>query len=116
MRSTCRLPFAGATNRSTRSVKVIRPARSLLKSAAKLMSATTSAAVPRRPASGNAAYCEAERSTAQRTASSRSSTYSFTQGSPRRAVTFQSMKRTSSPGMYSRTSANSIPVPRNTER
>src|SRR6476619_2971130 len=33
-----------------------------------------------------------------------------------RAVTFQSIDRTSSPGWYSRTSANSIPCPLNTER
>src|SRR5258708_8327872 len=33
-----------------------------------------------------------------------------------RAVTFQSMLRTSSPSTYSRTSANSIPCPLNTER
>ena len=32
-----------------------------------------------------------------------------------RAVTFQSMVRTSSPGWYSRTSANSIPRPLKTE-
>src|SRR5580765_8323536 len=33
-----------------------------------------------------------------------------------RAVTFQSMLRTSSPAWYSRTSANSMPCPLNTER
>src|SRR3954471_12464251 len=33
-----------------------------------------------------------------------------------RAVTFQSMLRTSSPGWYSRTSENSMPCPLNTER
>src|SRR5512141_446119 len=33
-----------------------------------------------------------------------------------RAVTFQSMERTSSPGWYSRTSENSMPCPLNTER
>src|SRR4051812_19931891 len=33
-----------------------------------------------------------------------------------RAVTFQSMDRTSSPGWYSRTSENSMPCPLNTER
>src|SRR4029079_4845164 len=35
---------------------------------------------------------------------------------PMRAVTFQSIDRTSSPGWYSRTSANSMPWPLNTER
>src|SRR6267154_1993444 len=33
-----------------------------------------------------------------------------------RAVTFQSMARMSSPGRYSRTSTNSMPVPLNVER
>src|SRR5262245_13549845 len=36
-------------------------------------------------------------------------------GEPIRAVTFQSMDRTSSPGWYSRTSSNESPVPLNTE-
>src|SRR5439155_22965540 len=36
-------------------------------------------------------------------------------GEPMRAVTFQSMERTSSPGWYSRTSSNDRPVPLKTE-
>src|SRR5215216_6502510 len=36
-------------------------------------------------------------------------------GEPIRAVTFQSMDRTSSPGWYSRTSSNDSPVPLKTE-
>src|SRR5262249_43637451 len=48
------------------------------------------------------------------TVSSRSSTKRFTNGWPRRAVTFQSMSRTSSPGTYGRTSSNSTPRPLNT--
>src|SRR5881227_3662768 len=36
-------------------------------------------------------------------------------GEPIRAVTFQSMERTSSPGWYSRTSSNDRPVPLKTE-
>ena len=39
----------------------------------------------------------------------------FTNGSPIRAVTFQSMERISSPGWYGRTSENAIPRPLNTE-
>src|SRR4051794_13652909 len=50
------------------------------------------------------------------TVSSRSSTNRLTCGSPVRAVTFQSMVRTSSPGTYGRTSSNSMPRPLNTER
>jgi hypothetical protein len=54
---------------------------------------------------------EPETSTSRRRVRSRSSTYFFTYGEPRRAVTFQSMVRGSSPGSYSRTSANSMPRP-----
>ena len=65
---------------------------------------------------GRATSCEAERSIAHTTFSSRSSVYCFTQGVPMRAVTFQSMSRTSSPGTYSLASANSMPAPRKTLR
>ena len=54
-------------------------------------------------------------STMSITVNSRSSSNIFTNGCPIRAVTFQSTVRTSSPGWYSRTSANSIPLPLNTE-
>ena len=57
---------------------------------------------------------EALRSTANSTVSSRSSTNRLMNGLPVRAVTFQSMVRMSSPGMYSRTSSNCIPRPLNT--
>ena len=43
--------------------------------------------------------------------SSRSSVNFFTNGRPVRAVTFQSIVRTSSPGTYSRTSSKSMPRP-----
>src|ERR1035441_8681867 len=59
--------------------------------------------------------CDAERSRRRRTVRSRSSTYFLTCGTPVRAVTFQSIVLTSSPGTYSRTSENSIPRPRKTE-
>ena len=55
-------------------------------------------------------------STSNSTVSSRSSTWRLTKGVPVRAVTFQSMVRTSSPGTYGRTSSNSMPRPLNTER
>jgi hypothetical protein len=57
---------------------------------------------------------EALRSTANSTVISRSSTNRLMNGWPVRAVTFQSMARMSSPGMYSRTSSNWIPRPLNT--
>ena len=50
-------------------------------------------------------------STTSITVSSRSSTKRLTYGAPSRAVTFQSMSRTSSPGTYGRTSSNSTPRP-----
>ena len=54
---------------------------------------------------------EALRSTRNMTVSSRSSRNCLMKGLPARAVTFQSMLRTSSPTWYSRTSSNSIPRP-----
>ena len=50
-------------------------------------------------------------STMSRSVSSRSSTNFFTNGRPARAVTFQSMVRTSSPGTYSRTASKFMPRP-----
>ena len=60
--------------------------------------------------------CDPERSTISRAVSSRSSTCCLMKRRPRRAVTFQSIARMSSPGWYSRTSENSSPRPLNTER
>ena len=54
-------------------------------------------------------------STSSTTVSSRSSSNTFTNGAPVRAVTFQSMLRMSSPYWYSRTSAKLIPRPLKTE-
>ena len=45
------------------------------------------------------------------TVSSRSSSNTLTKGLWKRAVTFQSMSRTSSPNWYSLTSENAIPLP-----
>src|SRR6056300_291126 len=50
-------------------------------------------------------------STQTNTVISRSSVNFFTKGCPIRAVTFQSIERTSSPGWYSRKSSKSIPSP-----
>ena len=97
-----------------RSVKISSPTLSLFLAAAKARTAQNSAAssffslltVPNSP--------EALRSTANSTVISRSSTNRLMNGRPVRAVTFQSMARMSSPGMYSRTSSNCIPRPLNT--
>jgi hypothetical protein len=97
-RMTCFCPFLGGTSSSTTSVERMSPTRSLLEMALNEHSAATSAAtwalgarrVPQRSLS--------ETSTTTMTVISRSSTKTFTNGSSMRAETFQSMKRTSSPG------------------
>jgi hypothetical protein len=58
---------------------------------------------------------EALTSTSRRMVSSRSSVNFLTNGRPARAVTFQSIVRTSSPATYSRTSSKFIPRPLNTD-
>jgi hypothetical protein len=116
MRRACRRPFCGGTNASTRSVNTSSPTRSLLRTADMARVAATSGTIslfirPRVPQ-----RCDAERSTARSTVSSRSSTYFLTNAWPVRAETFQSMVRTSSPGTYGRTCASSVPSPRCGER
>src|SRR5437867_5248518 len=109
--STWRRPRLGGMYLSIRSVNRIAPTRSLLRMAAKASTADTSAAIsvfvrsplPNRP--------DPETSTSSMSVSSRSSTKRLTKGAPVRAVTFQSIVLTSSPGTYSRTSANSMPRP-----
>ena len=59
---------------------------------------------------------EGDRSSSSHAVSSRSSAYWRTNGVSIRAVTFQSMCRTSSPGSYSRRSRKSMPAPRKTVR
>src|SRR6185437_6947925 len=115
-RSAWRRPLRGGTTCSICSVNMIAPTRSLLRMADIASTAASSDAtsllkrrrVPKRS--------EPDTSTASITVSSRSSMYRLTYGRCMRAVTFQSMLRTSSPAWYSRTSANSIPCPLNTER
>ena len=55
---------------------------------------------------------DGDRSRRSHAVSSRSSMYCRTNGVSIRAVTFQSMWRTSSPGSYSRRSRKSVPIPR----
>ncbi len=76
-------------------------------------SSTAASSFERRPEPNSS---DADTSTTSMTVSSRSSTKRLTCGSPVRAVTFQSIVRTSSPGTYGRTSSNSMPRPRNTDR
>src|SRR6202041_3197327 len=60
-------------------------------------------------------FPDALMSTSRKMVSSRSSVNFLTNGRPARAVTFQSMVRTSSPGLYSRPSSKSMPRPLKTE-
>ena len=57
-----------------------------------------------------------ESSSTSSSVTSRSSTNFLRYGSPRRAVTFQSMSRTSSPNSYLTTWSNSMPLPLKVER
>ena len=59
---------------------------------------------------------EAETSSASHVTSTRSARSMRTCVSPVRAVTFHSIRRTSSPGMYGRTCASSLPAPSTDER
>ena len=93
-----------------------RPTRSLLSVAASARIPATSEAITTFGLSPVPKSLDAEQSTIKRTLSSRSSTCSLIKTRPRRAVTFQSIARTSSPGWYSRTSENSIPRPLKTDR
>ncbi len=97
-RSTWRLPFRGGSASSIRSVNMTRPTLSLLVIAEKARRAPSSAAraclVWRRLPK----MVDALASTTSMTVSSRSSAKRFTCGVPERAVTFQSIVRTSSPG------------------
>ena len=90
------------------------PTLSLLRSAENPSTAHTSAARSRL-ARALPKLSDADTSTTSSSVCSRSSSNSFTCGSPVRADTFQSIVRTSSPIWYGRTSANSIPRPLNAE-
>src|SRR5262245_47167384 len=114
-RNACRVPFAGGRNRSTSSLIAKSPTRSLLATALNAIRAATSAATARFVCRWVPNRWLPLTSTARSTVNSRSSTKRLMNGAPMRAVTFQSMVRTSSPGWYSRTSSNDRPVPLKTE-
>jgi len=92
-----------------------KPTLSLLRMAENASRLASSAAKSRLRAAAEPKFPDALMSTSRKIVSSRSSVYFLTNGLPARAVTFQSMVRTSSPGLYSRTSSKSIPRPLNTE-
>jgi hypothetical protein len=89
---------------STSSVYKIRPTLSLLRMAEKASTLASSAASSRLVCAAEPKLPEALTSTSNKIVSSRSSVNFFTNGRPARAVTFQSIVRTSSPATYSRTS------------
>ena len=98
-----------------RSLNRINPTLSLFLMAlnariAQISAATSSFMRPPEPKSP-----EPLTSTSRTTVNSRSSSNTFTNGAPVRAVTFQSMLRMSSPYWYSRTSAKLMPRPLKTE-
>jgi hypothetical protein len=114
-RMTWPRPFLGGTKRSTRSVNRMSPTRSLFLMALNASSAAISATVSILGLPTVPNFSEAERSTRSITVISRSSVNIFTYASFMRALTFQSMKRTSSPAWYWRTSLNAMPRPLKTE-
>ena len=83
---------------STWSVNRINPTLSLLRMAEKARTLASSAANSRLLWCAEPKLPDALRSTSSRIVNSRSSVNFFTNGRPARAVTFQSMVRTSSPG------------------
>ena len=96
-RRACRRPLRGGTTCSMRSVNSTAPTRSLFRIAdiASTAASSLASSLLKRPRVPNRS--EPERSTASITVSSRSSMKRFTNGRPMRAVTFQSIERTSSP-------------------
>ena len=91
------------------------PTLSLLRMAENASTLASSAAISRLLCAVEPKLPEALTSTSRRMVSSRSSVNFLTKGWPARAVTFQSIMRTSSPGTYSRTSSKSMPRPLKTE-
>ena len=116
MRSTCRAPFFGGTIASMRSVNSSMPTLSFERIAEKASVAAISATSSRLSSLLVPIANDRDRSTANITVNSRSSRNTFTCGSPARALTFQSIERTSSPNIYGRTSSNSMPRPLKAER
>ena len=111
-----RPPAGGLTDGLARPPKAMTPSRSerratkrpTTRAAPSATSALRRSAVPK--------CIEAERSRSSHAVSWRSGTSSRTCGTPLRAVAFQSMRRTSSPGSYGRMRSRSRPAPRPSPR
>ncbi len=114
-RSTASRPPAAGIVRSTSLAKVIAPTRLPRRVSRRASVAVKSISCVRltRPSSAVPKSTEGLRSSRNQAVISRSSWYSRTCGVVVRAVTFQSIRRTSSPGSYSRREARSSPEPRN---
>ena len=110
------LPFAGGMYSSTSSVNRINPTLSLFRTAENASTLPNSAIISSLLWEEEPNSPEALTSMMSMMVSSRSSVNFFTKVRPVRAVTFQSMVLTSSPGTYSRTSSKSMPRPLKTER
>ena len=115
MRSRWLRPFLGGMNFSTLLLKKSAPTLSLLMEAEKESTAAISASSSRLDRPLVPKSREPLTSTSSITVSSRSSSKTLTYGARSRAVTFQSILRTSSPYWYSRTSLKAIPLPLNAE-
>jgi hypothetical protein len=87
---------------------------SLLRTAENASTLASSAAISRLLCVPEPKSPDALTSTSSMSVNSRSSTNFLMNGRPARAVTFQSIVRTSSPGTYSRTSSKFMPRPLNT--
>ena len=107
----CLRPFCGGMNFSILSLKKITPILSLFWIAEKASVAASSVITSCYIADIVPNWRDAETSMRSITVSSRSSSKTFTKGLRKRAVTFQSIVRISSPYWYSRTSENVIPLP-----
>ena len=116
MRSTWLRPLPGGIVSRTRPSKNSAPTRLPPRESSCATVAATSVSTRCLRRSIGPKSIEADVSSSSHAVTSRSSTYSRTWVMSVRAVTFQSMWRRSSPYWYSRRSATSTPVPRNTVR
>ena len=107
----CLRPFLGGINFSILSEKKITPILSLFWIAENARVAAISVTISFFSCFTVPNSKLPETSTINITVNSRSSSNTFTKGLLKRAVTFQSMSRISSPNWYSRTSEKAIPLP-----
>ena len=110
-RSTCRRPPRGSMMRSIALSYSTAPMRLPSRVSSRPIVAASSTSTDSLVRSTWPKRIDDERSSSSHAVSSRSSMYWRTYGTSRRAVTFQSMYRTSSCAWYSRRSAKSLPEP-----